>query len=173
MQNYVYCRRWCRKTRKKELPVQEQKASNALQFLPLITPAATPLHWLSSPERRSWFNQGGCSPVVCCLSLPPVLAAARSALRGSVLWQFCSSPAFSPAPRLWLMLLLAWSQTLCFPLLSRMGWLQPLLMLLPKWRLQSSSRLLTATYWITVEYIYKYVKSTCTEAVIFWLSQQM
>lgn len=53
-------------------------------------------------------------------------------------------------------------------LLLRAHWLQPLLVLLPKWRLRSSSRLLTATYWIIVEYMYvwAYVDISCNVLVL-------
>lgn len=100
----------------------------------------------------------------------PVLAAACC-----LCWGLCSCsstplPLSPRAPGPGLMLLLAQLQPRSFFPLLQMDWLQPPLVLLPKWRLHSSSRLLTATYWIIVEYVYACI---CILAVKFWVPLQM
>lgn len=120
----------------------------ALQFLPVIAPAVHPLcPGFPARGRSPSLNRGGCSSVAS-FPLQPAVASASRALglcRGS---ETLLLSRLLPGLRTCLMLHRSLS------LLVRADWLQPLLVLLPKWRLQSSSRLLTATYWIIVEYIY-------------------
>ena len=168
-QNYVCCTRWCRKTtgegKKKNLPVWEPNAPNALQFLPAIGPAVHPLCPGFPPPGRSPRIAGGgcgCGSVPCAGRCPPCARRLREAAG--------SAPACSPAPAPWVTPASARSQPLSFFLLLRAHWLQPLLVVPLKWRRRSSPRLLTATYWIIVEYM---CMSVCIQAVIFWLSQQI
>lgn len=175
-QSYLCCTRWCRKALgkkkkkiKKDLPARDQQAPNALQFLPVIAAAVRPLcPGFPPPEGSPCPSPGAAAPAPAA---PPRSARpGASPLRRPALLPLRSR--FLPSARA--AANASAGSVAASPFLSAFtdaGWLQPLLVLPPKWRLQSSARLLTATYWVTVEYTYV-CKSVCTQAVIFWLSRQ-
>lgn len=148
MQSYAYCAKVVQKNNGKKFTCVGTESLKRLQSLSVIAPALLPLcPGLPPAERSSCLSQGAAAP------------AASLWAQCRLLLVLCS-PVPDPGQCYCCL-------DLSLPLSALTEWLQPLLMLQPKWRLRGSSRLLTATYWIIVEYIYVevYARISCNVLV--------